>query len=386
MINKTSKALVCANGDQANIFKNFLVTFGFEDIETFGTIDDAYEYATRHQCEFFVTALSLPDGPGVVLLQKLRACGNYGLETHMFVGDEVDNSEISLFYQYDIHYVLKLPFTEERFLTKMKFIEERESNLPPIDAVVRDVHAAIYTKVYDMAEFIIQQGQKDHGDHDKFDILMSEIHLEKGENEKAKVLLSGVLEKNPDSLWARSLLAKYLLATDNKEDAKVILDELAEGYPHHMNVLENAGVTNFDLGFVELAEKQVAALANIDHTNEHAFELGTKIKVIKGEVTDCLDDLKKTHSEKEIVSIMNSCGIELAKKGKRDEANRVYEETLSITENPEFQAKLHYNIGLNLVKMGQEKEACTHLEKALKAKPDFKKAKHLLDEHKKSAA
>ena len=380
MLKPDERIIVCAKASDLSLFKGFLANLGYTNLECFSKNADAYEYATRNNAEFFITGLEVDDGPGVVLLQKIRATGNYGLETHLFVGNEIHQAEIGLFYEDDIHYVLKKPFTEDRFKQKLKFIADREANLPPIEAAIKQVHSSVYTKMYDMAEYMLQEAIKEHGSNDRFQTLLGEIALAKEDYTEAEKILTGVLNSDPNSMWANSLYAKLLMATNQKEEAKNILDQLAGSFPNHVNILENAGLTNYELGFIELAEKQMKSLQNIDKSNKKAFEVSTKIKINNGDISSCLKDLQETHSEKEIVSIMNTTGIELAKKGDREGANRVYHETLQVAKNTDYKAKLHYNIALNLHKMNDKEGCATHLQTALKLKPDYDKAATLLKE------
>ena len=378
MFKTTDRIIVCAKGSDLSLFKGFLTNLGYSNLECFSKISDAYEYATRNNADFFITGLEVDDGPGVVLLQKIRATGNYGLETHLFVGNEIHQAEIGLFYEYDIHYVLKKPFTEDRFKQKLAFISDREAKLPPVDAAIKQVHSAIYTKMYDMAEYMLQEAIKENGNNDQFVTLMAEIALAKEDFPEAETQLKDVLSRDANSMWANSLHAKLLAKTSRKEQAKEILDELAQGFPNHVNILENAGITNFELGFIELAEKQMKSLAQVDAGNQKALEVGTKIRVMNGDVSGCLEKLKDTHSEKEIVSLMNTLAVEMAKKGEGEKANQVYEETLLVATNPEYKAKLHYNIALNLQKMTNIPQCIQHLKAALSLKPDYQKAKSLL--------
>ncbi len=378
--------VVTGTKDENELFKNFLKTAGYEDVHCFLTIHDAYEHAVRHQTDIFICGFQLPDGPGVVLLQRLRETGNYGLETYLFVGNQIDNATLNLFFEHDIHYVLKKPFTEQRVLQKITFMRQRETKLPPVESVFREAQAAYNTKLYDMAFHLISEAEKELGSQEKFEILKGKIRLAEGQASDAKKHFQTALKINSQSVWAQSMLAKAHMELKDFELAKDILDKLVKTNPHHLNVLENAGLSNFELGHFDLSRQQMEQLTHLEPDNKVAAEITMKIKIEQGDINKIAQELAKTHNEREVIALLNSAGIALAKKKRNDEALQVYFDTLEIVKTPEYAAKVHYNIGLTLLKMNLVERATQHLEEAIATLPDFEKAKMLLDKAKEKLA
>ena len=378
--------VVTGTKDENELFRNFLLQAGYKNIACFLTVHDAYEHAVRNQSDLFITEFQLPDGPGVVLLQRLRETGNYGLETYLFVGNQIDAATLNLFFEHDIHYVLKKPFTEQRVLQKLNFMKQREAKLPPVERVFRDAQAAFNTKLYDMAFHLITEAESELGSQEKFEILKGKIRLAEEQPAEAKRHFQTALKINTQSVWAQSMLAKAHMELGDYELAKDILDKLVSTNPHHLNVLENAGLSNYELGHFDLSKQQMEQLIHLEPDNKVAAAVTTKIKIEQGDIEKIAQELAKTHSEREVVSLLNSASIALAKKKRHDEALQVYFDTLEIVKTPEYAAKVHYNIGLTLLKMNLFERAKLHLEEALSIIPHFEKAQMLLDKAKEKLA
>ena len=97
-------------------------------------------------------------------------------------------------------------------------------------------------------------------------------------------------------------------------------------------------------------------------------------------------DLKKTHTEQELVRLLNTAGVKLSKENKVEEAIKIYLDCLEVIENKEFAGKVHYNIALAYQKLGDKPNTIKHLESSVSNLPTMDKAKAMLNKMKSSAA
>jgi CheY-like chemotaxis protein len=69
---------------EAEMFTQGLAECGLRRITVFTSGKEAYEVCARQQFPLFVTRVEMPDMSGLVVIQKLRATGNYGLEPNLY--------------------------------------------------------------------------------------------------------------------------------------------------------------------------------------------------------------------------------------------------------------------------------------------------------------
>ncbi len=378
-IDKNAKICMTLKSESdIELFRSMLNQNGIKNIKAFTSCSEAYENASRTQYDMFLTAIALNDNPGIVLLQRLRHCGNYGFEPHLFVGEKVDSQTSNLFAEHDIEYVLTKPYSPDRTVGKMFHIFKAESVLTPEEQAYRNAKSAFNTDMIDMAWDMATDAEKKFGLTAKLEMLIGDIYLAKGQAEEARKRYENAIRKNPESVYAMYKIATTHMAEKNFDSAKKMLDRLAKENPHHIRVLENAGLSNYETGNIDLAQTQMKQVQKLDKTSKVAATVITQVKVVKGEINGLADDLSKTHSEEELVRVLNAAGVKLSKDEKVAEAIQIYHDCLKYVKNPEFAGKIHYNLGLGYSRLGKVKEATDHLQQSLKFLPKFDKAAELL--------
>ncbi len=386
-VDKNAKICMTLKTDsEIELFKSIMLQNGIKNIKSFTSCETAFENASRTQYDFFLTSINLSDNPGIVLLQRLRGCGNYGLEPHMFVGDRVDAETVNLFAEHDIEYVLTKPFSPERIINKLFYIFKTESKLPPEETAYRNAKSALISGIPDMAWEIAVAAESRFKYSAKLEILLGDILLAKGEMESARKIFESALKDNPESVAAKYKLTSILMKEERYPEAKKILDSLALTNPHHINILENAGLTNFETGHFDLAKKQMEQLQHLDRTNKNATGVVTKVRIERGEVSGLAEELTKTHSEQELVRLLNTAGVKLSKDDKVEEAIAIYQDCLKVIKTDEYAGKVHYNIALGLQRLNHIHDAIKHLSLATKHLPSLEKAQSLLKKLQKQSA
>lgn len=378
--------MVLKNDSEVDLFKNIMQQNKIKNVTCLTSGNIAYETATRKQFGLFIVGIDLGDIPGIVLLQKLRACGNYGLEPYLFVGDGVDKQTVNLFAEHQIEYVITKPYSPEKIVNKLFYIFKQESNLSPQESAYRNAKAALQSQMVDMAWDMAMDAKKQFGSSEKLEILLGDILLYKQDFDTARTHYDEALNLNRESLPAQQRIAAIYLEQKKFEEARQILDKLADDNPNHLKVLEGAGLSNFETGNIKKAKKQMEKVQELDDSNKVAGAVAAQINIQEGNVSGVAHVLKQSHSEKEIVQLLNSAGIKMSKDDKIEEAIKIYKDCLDVIETKEFAGKVHYNLALAYQKLKDVTAAIGHLEKTLENIPTMDKASAMLAKLKKPAA
>lgn len=383
---KVKVALVLPVGQEfANSIQKVLSTLGYKDVHIFHNSDEAYEVASREQFGLFVVGISDDDYSGIVLLQRLREIGNYGFEPFLFISKKISPSHLALFLEYDVDYALTHPLTVDRIRAKLQFLVERENNISPDIDQYRSAKSALYSGLTSMAEELALSLINKDKVVEKSKILLADIAVVKGDTETAEKIYLEVIENNSFSIAAKHKLAKVYMQQSRYEEAKDILDALVLEQPFHIKVLENAGISNFKLGYYELAMEQMEKLKKLHKENKVAGTVMVNISIKKGDYQELAKKLRLTHNEDEMVSVLNKAGIDLSLEQNYEGAIAIYKDCLNVVTRDDYRSKVIFNLGLTYQKMGKIDDACDCFQQALHFNPNLAKAEAILQKLKKSA-
>ncbi|MFW7378964.1 MAG: tetratricopeptide repeat protein [Oligoflexus sp.] len=387
MLNSTTKVAICLPTESAMIdpIKGLLKTLSFQNVINFPHADAAYEAASRSQFGLFIVSLSEDDHDGIVLLQRLRGIGNYGFEAFLFLGEKINQNHLALFLEYEVDYALTYPLTLDRVQSKLKYIMERENQLTEEIKQYRSAKAALHAGILDMAEELAKSLLLESKLLEKTSILLADVAFKRNDLAAAEQLYQKVIGSNPLSLAAQHKLAQVYMQQSRYEESKLILDDLAKYQPFHITILENAGLTNLELGYLDLAMEQMQQLQTLAKDNKVAGSVITQIQVKQGNFRDIAANLRLSHDEGEMVALLNKVGIALAHEQNYNDAVAVYKDCLAVVSRDDFRGKVVYNLGLTYQKMGQLDQARDCFLKALKYHPELAKADAMLQKMKKSA-
>lgn len=379
LLNRGSRiALVLEDEKLLTLVRATLVQNNFNNIVDFKSADEAYEIASRQPFDFFIVSIDLADSPGVTLLQRLKHVGNYNFEPFLFVGDKLDSATVSIFLEYDVDYVLTKPVTKQKLIEKIHYINNNEQNLPEEMQIYRNAKSSYFSEMYEMAEEMALNLKHIDKYRDRIECLIANIKYKQYLTDEAKKGYEEIVRRSPQYIPAIHRLAKVLIEENKFDEAKKHLDTIVDKNPYHIIVLENAGLSNHALGHLDLAKKQMNQLSSFDKTNKIAGTIKAKISIQEGHFDGTAKELTKSHSEKEIISFLNSAGVKLAKDKDYESAIAIYTDCLNIVKKKEFKAKIHYNLAIAHKEINKMAASVNHLEKAIEIDPSFNKALHML--------
>lgn len=382
MINfSTPICLVLRNQEDVAMFEPFLIDCGYTNVTSFTDPDEAYEIAVRKQMELFIVRMEMDKMKGIVFVQKIRMSGNYGLETHLFIGDKIDVSVVNVLEEHDINYVLTKPFTPLRIKQKLDFLIKTENSLTSELKAYRDAKAALYTSQNDMAlsmgRSLIEKA--DGKPNYKVHLLMATAHLNKGTIDAAKDQLEKAFQLNPKSAAVAHRLADLEAKSGNSEVAADLYHKLLEVNPYNTKMLESAGLTSLHVGDYDKASALANKLSNLDQTNTEAMRLKAGVSAEKGDIEGAAAILRKQcKSDEELIKELNISGVRLSRRKNYKGALKLYQQCLDLKESKKFQYAILFNIGLAHLKLGDPRSARDYCEKALENNPNFEKAANMI--------
>lgn len=367
--------MILRSKEEVSFFEQSLNHIGFENITSFINSDEAYEHVIRNQYDIFLTRMEVKPISGVVLIQKIRETGNYGLETQLFLADKIGHDYIYTLQELEINYVLVKPFTVDRILEKMEFILKTESSLSEFEQEYRNAKSALSNNMTDMAyELVKDLLEKDPGNQAAM-ILMADIKCIQKKLDQAGDIYSDLCHRFPDSVPVKAKFAKWLMLNNRYEDAAHCLNDLVELNPFHISVLENAGLSNFEIGEYGKAKKYTEQLKAIDEDNEIASQVAGKVAFQEGRIEDSIGELASSMNSQEIINYINDSAIAFAKEKKFDKAIQTFNDSLEHIQENAFCYIIYFNLGLVYMKCGQTDSARVSFIKAIELNPDYEKAK-----------
>ena len=382
----TPIALVLPNQAEIEAFTIALAECGFRKIVSFSSTKEAYELVTRQQFHLFVTRMEMPDWNGAVFIQKIRETGNYGMENHLFVCSKLDPGLINTLYDMELPYVLVAPFNRQAIKDKFQHLLKTEGSLSPEEDKYREARSAFFSNMMDMSFELINAVLAESPAMEKALLLKGEIELSRNSLDAAQQLFEAAAKANPKSSVALHKLAQVKMARNDFKGASDMLTRLAEVNPYNMTLLQNAGLSCFNSEQYDLAKKHMSKVIGLDSTNKEAANVVAEVQVKQQDYDGIIATLKKSHSDKEVVSFLNNAGIKLSKGDDVPGAIKMYSAALAYLQDSQYLYAIHYNLGVAYKKVNDRESAIKHLQISIKKKPDFEKAISSLKELEPKAA
>jgi tetratricopeptide (TPR) repeat protein len=347
---------------------------GFELLQVFSSPRVTFEVAKRNQFQLFITHHDFTDMSGLTMIQSLRATGNYGIEPHLFLVDVLTPEIMLVLVENNINHVLAKPFSADRTQQKLAHLWQSELNMTPAEQEFREAHAAMSAGLMEMAQELAIKNLRTHGPMEKLLLLLGDVETKLNHPVEARRYYDAAQKFNPKSSSAAQKLAQtYMLEKDFAKAAE-LMNELTKLNPLNLELLANAGLSNYEVGNLDEAKDAMSRLQGLDKERKDASEVLARVAIKEGDYETAMKQLKGTHDQKELVQMLNNEGVRLSHENEIDAAIAMYLKCITIIgENPYIYA-LHYNLGLAYNKHHDKANAITAFKKSLELKPDFEKA------------
>ncbi len=380
-------AIVVSTLEEGQRIAGMVQSLGFTQHQIFLSALEAHEVCIRVQYPLFIIHNDLPKVTGLTLIQKLRATGNYGFEAHLLLVDTLSELLLPVLHEFNIKYVLPKPFHTDRIRQKFESLVKEENNLPPFEQEYRAALAAHCSGLTEMACDLAVKAMKAYGQSEKILILLGDIEASAQRSEEARTFYAAAMRINPMSSAAAHKIAHTYMMEKDFSRATELLNHQMRLNPLNIELLTNAGLSNFEVGNYDKAKEALGQVRALDVTNKKAGETLASVALKQGDVRGACEIFKSSHNEAELVQFLNSAGVKLSRSNDVQGAINMYLQCLEVINKSEYVPAIYYNLGVAYTRINDLRKAVIFYKKALEKRPDFQRAAEALArlESKKSA-
>jgi tetratricopeptide (TPR) repeat protein len=380
MITKDSTiCMVLRSPEELSFFTTVFKQFGYGNITGFHNSAEAYEVIIRKQYDLFVVRAEMPELSGTAMIQKMRSAGNYGLETHLFIADRVDQHIFNILLEHDIGYVLVKPFTPERIQNKFEYLCNIENNLSQDEIDYRNAKAAFHGEQYDMAHHIATQLASRQKICDKVQTLLGDIELKRDNIRASRQHYETAMKNSAHAPAAAHKIAETYMKEGNFELATKILDAQAQINPLNIKLLINAGISHLEIGNTDKAKDYMHSVQQQDAHNKESGEVLAAVHTKERNYEKIADALILTHTGEDLIIALNNYGVNLSQDNNAEGALAMYRRCIEVIEDTKFFHVIYYNMATAYRKIGDMAKTRECLKKALEVNPAFEKAQKALE-------
>jgi len=360
--------------DEGDMLNHVARACGFEQIQIFSNPRVTFEVAKRSQFHLFITHHDFPDMTGLTMIQTLRATGNYGIEPHLFLVDSLTSDIMLVLSENNITHVLAKPYSADRTQQKLMHLWKQETHMSPAEMEFREAHAAMNSGLMEMSQELAIKNLRAHGPSEKLLLLLGDVETKLKHPVEARRYYDAAQKFNPKSSSAAQKLAQTYMLEKDFAKASELMNELTKLNPLNIELLANAGLSNFEVGNMEEAKDAMSRLHGLDKERRDATEILAKVAIQEGDYDAAMNLLQGTHDQKELVQLLNNEGVRLSHDNDTASAIAMYLKCIKIIGVHPYVYALYYNLGLAYHKQQDDTNAVIWFKKALELKPDFEKA------------
>ncbi len=367
-------ALTARSKDEGTVLSHTVHGCGFDNIQIFTNTRDTLEVAKRVQFQIFVTHNDFPDMTGLTMVQALRATGNYGIESHLFLIDNISPETMLVLVELNIHHALSKPYSVDRVSQKLLHLWKEETHITPAEQEFREAHAALCSGLSEMAHDMSIQIVKAHGPSEKVLLLLGDVAMKEERPLEARKYYEAAKKFNPNSSLAIHKLAQTYMQVKDFTHAAELMKDLAKLNPLNVELLANFGLSSYEVGNMNDAKAAMGKLQSLDKNRKDASEILTKVAINEGDITLAMKNMGEGRDTKELIQLINNEGIRLSQRNDVAGAIRMYTQSIKVIGSHPAIYAIFYNLGLSYMKAHDNENAKIWLKKALDAKPNFEKA------------
>ena len=144
--------------------------------------------------------------------------------------------------------------------------------------------------------------------------------------------------------------------------------------PYNIRLLENAGLSYFEIGDKPKTQAAIAAIRKIDGRNKISSEVESRLFIQEGDYEKLIDTLAPSHSDEDMVSFLNNEGVKMSRGGNFEGAINMYSQCLAKMGQNKYRFILYYNMAASYKKMGDRPQALKLVNMALELNPAYDRA------------
>ncbi len=366
-------AITAPTTDDAKRLTHVTHSLGFSNSDVFQTPRLAYEVASRKQYEIFITYQDFEDMTGLTMIQSLRATGNYGLESHLFLVNRLDPELMVILSELNIKYVVQKPFNSDHISQKMQSLWQDECNLSQAEQLYREAHSAFQSGLYEMSLDLAVKLIKEHKPAEKHLLLLGDVFLKLDRHAEAQKSYQRARELFPQSYVPAHKIVKLLMKEKKFAEAAPLLDELTRLSPLNLEILANTGLSNFEIGEYERSKSAMARLKALDKERKDANEILARIAIREGDYRGSLKLLSQ-HDSARLCEVLHAEVETLRQQQAYVRIIDLYLKFIEMLENHPMLYELYYKLGIAYLEIYDEIKARTYFQKSLSLESSYQPA------------
>lgn len=368
-------AITAQNTEEAAMLHHVTRSCGFDKSKVFANPRETFEQASRQQFQLFITHHDFPDMTGLTMIQSLRASGNYGLEPHLFMVNQINHEVMVVLAEHNIKYVVQKPYSSDLVNQKLSSLWKDERNLSAFEQDYREAHAAFQSGLLEMAYEMAIKALKTHKLQEKILLLLGDLELRMGRPSEARKFYEKAQSSYPDSYVATHKLAQVLMKEGNFLKAAALLDDLQKLSPLNIEILAHAGLSNFEIGKFPEAKSAMSRLRFLDHKRKDANEILARVAIQEGDLRNAVEFLKDSHPSEDVVRVIKREGLTFADRNSHLRAIDMYLSAIKILGPIPEAYDLNFQLGMAYAEIYDHFNAVRYLKRSLELKPDFEMAR-----------
>lgn len=264
------------------------------------------------------------------------------------VAPEILSQEMMLLLQeLGCHYVAFGPDRDHDLIAHLRRIYEERQSLGQLDAEILTIEKCRPgSDASAVRQTLESLRQRPAGEAVLRLIALGSLSI--GETRRAEVALKGLLQLNPQNLWAANQLGKLYLRTDRAALGIETLRKLSEFHDLNGERLLTLGQAATLAGQFAVAESALRKGQQLQDGQDPRFaESLAKVRLAVNDMEGARSLLGNKAFSLEIISFLNMKAIMSMRIGRFSEAMQYYEHAFAGSDNnPLLQAKIKFNMGL----------------------------------------
>ncbi len=357
---------------------NMLKVFGYKNFLEASNGEEAKDVLKEHKdIQLIISDWKMPRLSGIELLKWVRGREEFKDIPFIMVTSKGEKEDIALAAEEEVTEYLVKPVGVEALISKLESIDKKSMQQKKIVEWLGEINKLIKEEKFDEVSKKLEDFTK------KFPKLkvklrsgVAQLYLRHGKIEEAEKIVDVCISEN--SLFEKAWIIKSDIALMKKdfESAISALKKVYELNPNSSKVLYKMGRVYLEMGKQDEAKRCFLMAHNFDPDNKEMIQDIWNLYLEKGLVDEVARDFGHVFFEHLTVETLNNLAVSLSKKQNIKEAINTYRHALKKDpDNP----KIHYNTAVAYLKLGNEKNALNHLNKAIELEPKFEKAQSLVD-------
>jgi tetratricopeptide (TPR) repeat protein len=346
-----------------------------------GDGQEAWEILQGRPFDLVVCDINMPRMNGLDLLRLLRATPHYQTTPVLMISGEVSEDIVAASAESEVDGYLLKPFKIDSLEERLRAIIKNRYRPSRGESLFRKANELLLSGQDSEALAVLEElTQPPFRKQAKVLNLMGECHRSLGFQDEAAHCFSEALDLNPKFLRAYQNLAGIMESQGNLAAAQSYLEAARRLSPLNPDRLYKLGQLCLKTGDTGDAKKyleeswrigQYAPAARRSEMAETFLAAGLE-HVAEELFLQAIDDAPQD------VHLYNRLGVALRRQHKHERALECYQQALQINSQNE---KVHFNLGVLYLDLGEKAKAQEAFKTALQLRPDFTEAHAFLQRH-----